>query len=118
MHDLGDTLMASGFAAPVLDRDNLFVDYPDIDALQNELRCLGAANLAVGRRSGLMSGSVRQRLKDGLSEDGRFTVTLELVQGHGWKGELRPFVQSSGDDYKVSVDSLRGSWKGKIARSR
>ena len=118
MHDLGDTLMASGFAAPVLDRDNLYVDYQDIDALQNELRCLGAANLALGRRQGLMSSSVRQRLKDSVSVDERFTVTLELVQGHGWKGELRPSSQSSGDDYKISADSLRGSWKGNIARRR
>lgn len=118
MHDLGDTLMASGFAAPVLDRDNISIEYPDVDALQNELRCLGAANLALGRRQGLMSNSVRRRLKTMLDGAERFTVTLELVQGHGWKGELRPSVQSSGDDYKVSVDSLRGSWKGNIARRR
>jgi len=118
MHDLGDTLMASGFAAPVLDRDNLSVDYPDIDALQKELRCLGALNLAAGRRPGLMSPSIRQRLKNESSGAQRFAVTLELVQGHGWKGELNPSVQNTGDDYKVSVDSLRGSWKGKIAPRR
>lgn len=116
MHDLGDTLMASGFAAPVLDRDNLFVDYPDIGALQEELRCLGAANLASGRRSGLMAPSAQIRLKEGLHEGDRFTVTLELVQGHGWKGELKPAAQNPGDDYTVSVASLRGSWKGKIGR--
>jgi len=80
MHDLGDTMMASGFAAPVLDRDNLTIDYPDIDALQAELVALGAANLAQGRRTGLMSKEVRQKLRDNIAPGDRFAVSLELVQ--------------------------------------
>ena len=118
MHDLGDTMMASGFAAPVLDRDNLVIDYPDIDALQSELQSLGAANLAAQRRVGLMSPYVRQRLSTLIGSNARFTVTLELLQGHGWKGELRPTVQHSDDEYAVSVESLRGSWKGNMAAGR
>ncbi len=110
MHDLGDTLMASGFAAPVLDRDNLRVDYPSIRALQNELRELGAVNIANGRRYGLMSPSVRQALDSAAADDERFAVTLELVQGHGWKGELALPGRRTGDEYRVSADSLRGSW--------
>lgn len=109
MHDLGDAMMGAGFAAPVLDRDNLQVDYPDIEALQNELRQLGAANIAQGRRYGLMAPSVRQSLNTVIADDGRFAVTLELVQGHGWKGELRAGRQI-GDEYRVSAESLRGSW--------
>jgi malonyl-CoA O-methyltransferase len=111
MHDLGDTLMASGFAAPVLDRDNLRVDYPDIEALQKELRQLGAANVAMGRRPGLMAPSVRQALRAAVAQQQRFEVTLELVQGHGWKGELLNKRNNTDDGYKVSVDSVRGSWK-------
>ena len=112
MHDLGDTLMASGFAAPVLDRDNLQIDYPNIDALQKELRKLGAINIANGRRPGLMSPSVRDALNS-IAGDQRFPVTLELVQGHGWKGELRQTGKQAEDEYRVSVDSLRGSWNRK-----
>jgi malonyl-CoA O-methyltransferase len=114
MHDLGDTLMASGFAAPVLDRDNLQIDYPDIDALQHELQRLGGANVANGRRFGLMSPSVRKALTTAAGT-GRFPVTLELVQGHGWKGELRPAGVPADNDYRVSVESLRGSWNRKIS---
>ncbi|ASJ71146.1 methyltransferase domain-containing protein [Granulosicoccus antarcticus] len=110
MHDLGDTLMASGFAAPVLDRDNLQIDYPSIDALQNELQQLGAANVASGRRFGLMSPSVRKALSS-VAAGQRFPVTLELVQGHGWKGELAKTGRQPEDEYRVSVDSLRGSWQ-------
>lgn len=117
MHDLGDTMMAAGFAAPVLDRDNLIVDYPDIEALQHELLCLGAGNLATGRRAGLMAKEVSSRLLSAVSGSDRFPVTLELVQGHGWKGELRSAGGPS-RDVTISVDSLRGSWSQKVGRRR
>jgi malonyl-CoA O-methyltransferase len=113
MHDLGDTLMASGFAAPVLDRDNLNIDYPDIDALQQELQQLGAANVANGRRSGLMSPRVRGALRSSAGQ-GRFAVTLELIHGHGWKGELLKKGNSTSDEYRISVDSLRGARKRQL----
>lgn len=114
MHDIGDTMMASGFAAPVLDRDTVQVDYPDIEALQHELRSVGATNAASGRRLGLMSRSVTRSLSNTVSSAERFLVTLELVQGHGWKGELRPSGKNTNEDYAVSVDTLKGSWKSKL----
>lgn len=117
MHDLGDTMMAAGFAAPVLDRDNLMVDYPDIASMQKELRCLGAANIATGRRPGLMSHRVDAKLDATVDPGKRFPVTLELVQGHGWKGALKPVSSSSGE-VTISVDTLRGSWNQKIGRKR
>lgn len=118
MHDIGDAMMASGFAAPVLDRDNLIVDYPDIEALQNELQSLGAANIANGRRAGLMANEVKNRLNSAASPDSRFPVTLELVQGHGWKGELKKSLTNDKGESIVSVDSLRGSWSHKAGRPR
>lgn len=109
MHDLGDAMLAAGFAAPVLDRDEIHVDYPTIDALQTELRDVGAANLALGRRAGLMSPSVRNALRTEAPATGRFVVTLELVQGHAWKGELASNRRGPGGEHFVSVDSLRQS---------
>ena len=89
MHDLGDAMLAAGFAAPVLDRDNVTVDYASLQALEDELRGVGAVNLASGRRSGLMSPAVRAQLHRAQGDRVRWPVTLELVQGHAWKGELR-----------------------------
>jgi len=116
MHDLGDAMLRSGFAAPVLDRDNLTVDYPSIEALQDELVQLGAANVAEGRRRGLMAPSVRNALQEQADSAARFPVTLELVQGHGWKGELKDAgLENTGnnspDEYRISVESLRLSRK-------
>ena len=111
MHVTGDVMLSAGFAAPVLDRENIQVEYASIDALQDELRRLGAGNVAMGRRSGLMAGSMRTLLRD-KSPSGRFSVTLELVHGHGWKGALSSDRKNSSDEYSVSLESLRQSLRG------
>ena len=114
MHDIGDSIMAAGFAAPVLDRDVMQVDYPSIEALQKELRSVGAANVASGRRRGLMAASAAAYLNEESGSNERFVVSLELVHGHGWKGELHPSGKNTDSEYKIPVDSLRGSWSNKV----
>jgi len=111
MHQTGDELLGSGFSAPVLDREVITIDYPSIDALQDELRFVGAANLACGRRNGLMASNVRRLLLE-QARQRRFSVTLELVQGHGWKGSLSKNQNNSSDEFSVSLDSLRQSLRG------
>lgn len=111
MHKTGDELLSAGFAAPVLDRETILVDYASVDALQDELRKVGAGNVASGRRTGLMSSTVRNLLSK-IAPDGRFSVTLELVQGHGWKGALSSGRKNNADEYSVSLDSLRQSLRG------
>ena len=105
MHDLGDAMLRAGLAEPVLDRDDVTVDYPSLDALEAELRAVGAVNLARGRRAGLTGPAARRALRRAVPE-GRFPVTLELVQAHGWKGE--PKAAGAGDGVAtVSLEHLR-----------
>lgn len=111
MHQIGDELLNAGFSAPVLDREVIMVDYPSIDALQDEMRHVGAANLACGRRNGLMASQMRKLIR-AKAPNQRFAVTLELVQGHGWKGVLPQNRNNSSDEYSVSLDSLRQSLRG------
>jgi len=111
MHNIGDAMLAAGFAAPVLDRETITIDYPSIDAFEVEMRGVGAANMAVGRRAGLMSPRLRKRLRESVSQ-GRFSVTLELVNAHGWKGALLSDRNNNSDAYSVSLDSLRESLRG------
>jgi len=54
MHDLGDSMLRAGLADPVLDRDNIRLDYPSVQALENELQAFGLVNVAQGRRRGLI----------------------------------------------------------------
>jgi len=108
MHQTGDELLGAGFSAPVLDREEIMVDYPSIDALQDEMRLVGAANVACGRRNGLMASTMRKLIKAQAPGE-RFSVTLELVQGHGWKGSLSQPRNNTSDEFSVSLDSLRRS---------
>jgi len=79
---------------------------PDIAALQAELRAVGAVNLAVGRRKGLMSKRVMDRLNSAVKPTTeRFITTLELVHVHGWKGDL-PTGKRTDDGYTISLDSF------------
>ena len=111
MHQTGDELINAGFSAPVLDREVITVDYPSIDALQEEMRHIGAANVACGRRIGLMTSKMRKLVREKAPKQ-RFAITLELVQGHGWKGALSQKRNNSADEVSVSLESLRQSLRG------
>lgn len=90
MHDIGDMLVAAGFADPVMDMEALTVTYPDPAALMRELKHLGATNATRGRAHGLMGRGRWQRMLkalDAMRRDGRIPATFEVVYGHAWKGE-------------------------------
>ncbi|MDD2407369.1 MAG: methyltransferase domain-containing protein [Tepidiphilus sp.] len=89
MHDVGDLLMAAGFADPVMDMQMLTLRYRDPARLWQDLRASGATNARRDRRRTL-TGKVRwQRALAALEArreaDGTIPITVELVFGHAWK---------------------------------
>jgi malonyl-CoA O-methyltransferase len=88
MHDFGDMLVASGFAAPVMDVELLRLTYSSARALLNELRALGG-NPRDDRPQALPSSRQCHALVDALGAtrdaDGRIGVTFEIAYGHAWK---------------------------------
>jgi malonyl-CoA O-methyltransferase len=92
MHDIGDMLVATGFADPVLDMEQLTVTYADAGSLLRELKQIGATNATRGRPHGLMGRGRWQRALaalDAMRREGRIPATFEVVYGHTWKGEPR-----------------------------
>ena len=92
MHDIGDMLVAAGFADPVMDMEQLTLTYSDASALMRELKHLGATNVTRGRPHGLMGRGRWQRALaalEAMRRDGRIPATFEVVYGHAWKGEPR-----------------------------
>lgn len=85
MHDLGDMLVHAGFADPVMDQESLTLRYADPARLWSDLRSWGR-NAATDRVPGWRTPSWRRRLEEALlaraDEQGRFSITLELVYGH------------------------------------
>ena len=91
MHDIGDELMAVGFAEPVMDVERITVTYPDVWKLMRELKQIGAHNVTVGRPRGLTGKSHMQQLVNAYERYRQANVlpaSYEIVNGHAWATEV------------------------------
>jgi len=101
MHDVGDELIRTRFADPVMDVERLTLTYADVLRLMRELKQLGAHNVTAGRPRGLTGKAHLQRLIGAYEQyrrDGMLPATYEIVHGHAW---------ATSDEISVSVDRIR-----------
>ncbi len=90
MHDIGDMLLAAGFAEPVMDMEMLTLTYGSADDLFRDLRATGSMNAAQARSRGLTGRAGWQRslaALEALRVDGRLPASFEVVYGHAWKAQ-------------------------------
>jgi len=90
MHDVGDALVRTHFADPVMDVERLTVTYPDVWKLMRELKQIGAHNVTGGRPRGLTGKQRIQRLVEAYEQfrrDGVLPASYEIVNGHAWVSE-------------------------------
>ncbi len=117
MHDLGDMLVAAGFADPVMDQELLTLTWPDAQAALNELRQLGG-NAHPARAQGLRTRRWREALLGALAEqagaDDRVALTFEVVYGHAFKPAPRARVAPI---THVPVEDLRRMARDRRPRS-
>jgi len=111
MHDVGDVLVAAGFANPVMDMERITLTYADFGALCRDLRDLGANDPSARRRRGLLgprrwAGVASQYERH--RQDGLLPVTVEVVYGHAWWPEAGPARTADGLDV-VRIHRSRGS---------
>jgi malonyl-CoA O-methyltransferase len=83
MHDVGDMLVAAGFAAPVIDMEMLEITYADGGTLLQDLRRSGQTSARADRARGLVGRRFDARLRAQLLP----RATFEVVYGHAWKRE-------------------------------
>jgi malonyl-CoA O-methyltransferase len=99
MHDLGDALLASGLAQPVVDADHFTLTYDNTTALLKDLKGIGVRNCNAGRRRGL-TGRHRlesmQRAYERFRSDGRLPATYEVIYGHAWAPDAADQPRDSG----------------------
>lgn len=96
MHDLGDMLVAAGFAEPVMDAERITMVYADAAALFADLRASGQT-CALARRTGEprrgLAGrgslALLQARMGAQTRDGKLPVGFEVVYGHAWKAPPR-----------------------------
>jgi len=99
LHDLGDMLLAAGFAAPVMDMEMLTLAYPAAEGLLNDLRESGQTNARGDRPRGLAGKAFGARLRRALAAHASF----EVVYGHAWK----PAALSSRRDEPAAAKTVR-----------
>jgi len=101
MHDVGDALVRTRFADPVMDVERLTVTYPDVWQLMRELKQIGAHNVTAGRRRGLTGKTRMQRLVGAYEHyrsNGALPASYEIVNGHAW---------STGGECGISLESIK-----------
>lgn len=88
MHDLGDALVASGFADPVMEMEVVTLEYASVAALAADLKAVGARNASPRRPRGLTTRAIWQRVAERYEaqrRDGALPATYEVIYGHAWK---------------------------------
>jgi len=103
MHDVGDALVKTRFADPVMDVERITVTYPDVWKLMRELKQIGAHNVTAGRPRGLTGKSHMQQLVNAYERYRQADVlpaSYEIVNGHAW-------ATSMGGEAMVSLESLK-----------
>jgi len=91
MHDIGDALVAAGFAAPVMDMEMLTLQYRDPAGLAADLRASGQTLALRERARGLAGRGLRARLAAAGA-----SASIEVIYGHAWKGVPRKTADGRG----------------------
>lgn len=107
MHDLGDMLLRSGFADPVMDQETITLTWATAEALLAELRSLGgnvSADRAAGLRTPRWKAELLRRLEALRGFDGRLALSFEVAYGHAFKAQPKPH---SAAQTRVSLDEMR-----------
>jgi len=111
MHDIGDLLLRSHFAEPVMDAEWLTLTYEDVGGLMGDLKTLGAGNATAGRARGMTGKARLAAMRDAYEQfrvDGRLPATWEVIYGHAWAPEARPDSRQTGPGVSVvSVERIR-----------
>ena len=86
MHDLGDMLLAAGFADPVMEMERIELTYASPRGLLRDQRRLGVRDGLFGPM-GFREGRRVFRAWQSQKRGGRLPATFEIVYGHAWKAE-------------------------------
>ena len=92
MHDIGDMLVESRFADPVIDMEMLTLTYDRVRDLMHDLKAIGAHNVTRGRRAALGGRRALERVEaryETHRREGKLPATFEVVYGHAWKPQPR-----------------------------
>lgn len=109
MHDVGDCLVQTGWADPVMDMEYLSLKYGSLEGLIDDLRKLGAHNNFAGKRQTLTG---KERFKqmvlnyEAYRTEGLLPATYEIIYGHAWRPWGQELSKSS-TEAVVPISKIR-----------
>ncbi len=108
LHDVGDALLRTGFADPVMQTEWLTMRYQDVHHVCDDLKKTGSTNILLDRRITLTG---KKRFQQFSAEydtyrdlSGKLPATFEIVYGHCWKSEKRA---TQTDEIVIPVSQIR-----------
>jgi malonyl-CoA O-methyltransferase len=107
MHDVGDSLVNTRWAEPVMDSERITVTYRELRTLMQELKQIGAHNVTLGRSRGLTGRQRMQQFAAAYEQyrtEGVLPASYEVVYGHAWSPLNK---QATGSGHEVSLASLQ-----------
>jgi len=111
MHDVGDALVRSRFAEPVIDVDRMVLTYDRVDGLMQDLKVLGAHNVNRDRSRGLTGKSKMLAMRESYEQfrrDGKLPASYEVIYGHAWAPDQLVLDQIQEDGATmIPVDSIK-----------
>jgi malonyl-CoA O-methyltransferase len=117
MHDIGDALVRSGFAEPVLDVEHYTLEYADVSRLAQDLKAVGQVNALAGRCKGLNSPRKFDAMRaayEAYRRNGRLPATYEVVFGQAWAP--REAQGRLGSPNTISLEDMRRQLAAKRGR--
>jgi malonyl-CoA O-methyltransferase len=108
MHDLGDLLVHSGFADPVLDVEFIRLTHKDVPSMLRELRATGQNSIANRHRPALSKKTVHQlsAALERYCEGAVVPTTYEIVFGHAWRAQDAKGRRGTPNEFVISTDRI------------
>ena len=109
MHDLGDELLMTGFAEPVLDVDLISLTYSQAKDVMIDLKNIGANTPMNNKQKGLITPRKLQRVIDAYESfrvNDVLPASFEVVYGHAWKAEKSGKEKVVGEAFSIPIKTI------------
>ncbi|MGD2113194.1 MAG: malonyl-ACP O-methyltransferase BioC [Gammaproteobacteria bacterium] len=106
MHNMGDALVRTHWAEPVVDTERITVTYREVRTLMQDLKHIGAHNVTAGRPRSLTGRRRLQQVErayEAYRRDGVLPASYEVVYGHAWS----PHDRRDAGQIEVPLPRLR-----------
>ncbi len=106
LHDVGDSLVRTHWAEPVMDSERITVTYRELGRLVRDLKQIGAHNVTGGRPRGMTGRNRWQQFSaayEARREHGVLPASYEVIYGHAWS----PVNKHNGAAAQVPLASLQ-----------